>query len=260
MNRSRKQRCGVIVAKIKNRHIVSSTLTVHPLTSVIVKAYKKAYTSRKSQNMKTMIIAAMCLLVVNQALTQPVKTLPADRHEVYVSAGLVSAQDILEIGKNLFVTIGSGVVAAIVTGGEVQLEDTDASGSGLYGVGYHYFVSKNFKLGLSAQYARYDVSRSFSNGLSASETDTWVTLLVEPKGQWIDGRVAQLYSGVGLGASFYRSEGRSSAREEVFTDNRTFFSFQVTPIGVRFGRAVGGHLELGFGYKGLINIGLSGRF
>lgn len=207
-----------------------------------------------------MIIAAIGLLAVNQALTQPVKPLPADRHEVYVSAGLVSAQDVLELGKTLFVTIGSGVVAAIVTGGEVRLEDTHASGSGLYGVGYHYFLSKNFKLGFSAQYARYDVGRSFSNGLTANETDTWVTILLEPKGQWIDGRVAQLYSGIGLGASFYQSEGRSSAREEVFTDNRTFFSFQFTPVGVRFGRAVGAHLELGFGYKGLINVGLSGRF
>lgn len=210
--------------------------------------------------MKTVIIAAICLLTTNLAFTQPIKPLPPDRHEVYVSIGLVSAQDILEIGKVLFVTIGSGVVAAIVTGGTVKLEDTNASGSGLYGVGYHYFLSKSFKLGLSAQYARYEVGRSFSNGLTANETDTWVTLLVEPKGQWIDGRVVQLYSGIGLGASFYQSEGRSSAREEVFTDSRTFFSFQLTPIGMRIGRAVGAHLELGFGYKGLINLGLSGRF
>ncbi len=209
--------------------------------------------------MKTTIIAVFCLAMAVPALAQP-GVPPSDRHEVYASRGLVSAQDILEIGKNLFVTIGSGVVAAIVSGGEVKLEDTNASGSGLYGLGYNYFFSQNFKLGLSAQYARYDVGRTFSSGFSANETDTWITLLVEPKVQWVDGRVAQLYSGLGLGASFYKSEGRSSSHEEVFTNRRTFFSFQVMPIGVRFGRAVGAHMELGFGYKGLINVGVSGRF
>jgi hypothetical protein len=203
------------------------------------------------------MIALACLATFASAAQQ---SIPPDRHEVYASYGLVSAQDVLEVGKQLFVSIGSGVVAAIVTGGDVKLRDTHASGSGLYGVGYNYFIGKGFKLGFSAQYARYDVGRSFSNDLTADETDTWITFLVEPKGQWVDGRVAQLYSGFGIGASFYTSEGRSSAREEVFKNNMTIFSFQVTPIGVRFGRAVGGQLELGFGYKGLINLGLSGRF
>lgn len=209
--------------------------------------------------MKTRIIAAICFAAAAPLLAQPGSP-PPDRHEIYASRGLVSAQDILEIGKQIFVSIGSGVVAVIVSSGKVKLKDTNASGSGLYGIGYNYFIYKGLKLGVSAQYARYDVGRSFTNGLTANETDTWFTILLEPKGQWVDGRVAQLYSGFGLGASFYKSEGRSSSREEVFTNRMTIFSFQATPIGVRFGRAVGAHLELGFGYKGLINVGVSGRF
>lgn len=208
--------------------------------------------------MKKIMILLVCLTAAGSVIAQPVT--PPDRHEVYASYGVVSAQDILEIGKQFFVSIGSGVVAAIVTGGEVRLEDTHASGSGLYGVGYNYFLFKGFKLGLSTQYARYDVGRRFTSGLTAQETDTWLTFLIEPKGQWVDGRVAQLYSGLGIGASFYKSVGRSSSRPEVFTYHKTIFSFQATPIGVRFGRAVGAHIELGFGYKGLVNLGVSGRF
>ena len=73
----------------------------------------------KAKNMKSIIIAAIGLLADGPAIAQSGEQ-PLDRHEVYVSKGLVSAQDILEIGKNLFVSIGSGVVAAIVSGGEVK--------------------------------------------------------------------------------------------------------------------------------------------
>jgi hypothetical protein len=35
---------------------------------------------------------------------------------------------------------------------------------------------------------------------------------------------------------------------------------QVTPIGIRIGSNVAGFAELGFGYKGLINLGVAARF
>lgn len=35
---------------------------------------------------------------------------------------------------------------------------------------------------------------------------------------------------------------------------------QISPLGFRFGRRFGGHIELGFGYKGIVNAGLDYRF
>ncbi len=38
------------------------------------------------------------------------------------------------------------------------------------------------------------------------------------------------------------------------------FSMHLSPLGVRFGRALGGFVEMGMGYKGLFNYGLNYRF
>jgi hypothetical protein len=37
-------------------------------------------------------------------------------------------------------------------------------------------------------------------------------------------------------------------------------NFQITAVGVRLGKSLGGFMELGFGYKGLLNFGLSYQF
>jgi hypothetical protein len=37
-------------------------------------------------------------------------------------------------------------------------------------------------------------------------------------------------------------------------------TFQITPFGVRAGKQTGVFAEIGYGYKGIINLGLSSRF
>ncbi|MCK4288204.1 MAG: hypothetical protein KAW86_03280, partial [Bacteroidales bacterium] len=44
------------------------------------------------------------------------------------------------------------------------------------------------------------------------------------------------------------------------TNNINHFNFQITAVGVRLGKSLGGFMELGFGYKGLLNFGLSYQF
>ncbi|GAA4465987.1 hypothetical protein GCM10023093_19240 [Nemorincola caseinilytica] len=41
---------------------------------------------------------------------------------------------------------------------------------------------------------------------------------------------------------------------------KVYTTFQATPIGIRVGRALGGFAELGIGYKGIFNYGLTYRF
>ena len=66
-----------------------------------------------------------------------------------------------------------------------------------------------------------------------------------------------LYSGAGFG-NFYRQDQLISYPDQTYQD--TAITFQVTPLGIRFGKKVGAFAEIGYGYKGIVNLGLSGRF
>ena len=38
------------------------------------------------------------------------------------------------------------------------------------------------------------------------------------------------------------------------------FAFQLNTIGMRIGKEIGGYMEFGFGFRGIVNFGISGRF
>ncbi len=42
--------------------------------------------------------------------------------------------------------------------------------------------------------------------------------------------------------------------------NTTFLGFQFTPFGYCFGKKIAGFIEVGYGYKGLLQVGISGSF
>jgi hypothetical protein len=72
--------------------------------------------------------------------------------------------------------------------------------------------------------------------------------------------VIQLYTMLGLGVTLNTEKGSYNSTGDTDTETSSNLAFQVTPIGMRIGRKLGGFAELGFGYKGIMNFGLSYRF
>lgn len=68
--------------------------------------------------------------------------------------------------------------------------------------------------------------------------------------------ITDLYSGFTLGANvrFHTTESTPL----LMTTSR--FTWQITALGVRFGKKVYGNVELGYGYKGLLSAGVGYRF
>ncbi len=64
----------------------------------------------------------------------------------------------------------------------------------------------------------------------------------------------QVYSGGAIGGTFKTSNTNGTI------ENDHGFNFQLNLIGVRIGKKVAGTLELGVGYKGIINAGLSYQY
>ena len=69
-------------------------------------------------------------------------------------------------------------------------------------------------------------------------------------------KITDLYSGLTLGANirFHTTESAPL----LMTSAR--FTWQVTALGIRFGKRVYGNVEVGYGYKGLLSVGIGCRW
>ncbi len=68
--------------------------------------------------------------------------------------------------------------------------------------------------------------------------------------------ITDLYSGLSIGAKLRMETTKHDGVIAVTAGP----AFQLTALGVRFGKRVYGTVELGYGYKGLLNVGVGTRF
>lgn len=76
--------------------------------------------------------------------------------------------------------------------------------------------------------------------------------------RYVNSGMVQMYSGIGLGYAYVKESLDPSNEEQSVTHNSfNDFAYQINLIGLRLGRKYGGFLELGYGYKGIVNLGFS---
>jgi hypothetical protein len=102
-------------------------------------------------------------------------------------------------------------------------------------------------------------------GLGYEDISTWgsfLTIAPELTVAYMDTRKdyirVRLYGSLSYGVSILGDNHTGIG--EVDESGPKFYAFQITPFAVRVGRQVAGFVELGFGYKGIVNGGLSFRF
>lgn len=86
----------------------------------------------------------------------------------------------------------------------------------------------------------------------------FITASFELQYRYVNNGFFQMYSGIGVGL-IAGKERFTSEIEGVNSDSRNMFlpGYQLNLAGVRFGKRLGVYLELGYGYKGIMNIGIS---
>ena len=86
----------------------------------------------------------------------------------------------------------------------------------------------------------------------------FITASFELQYRYVNNGFFQMYSGIGVGL-IAGKERFTSEIEGVNSDSRNMSlpGYQLNLAGVRFGKRLGVYLELGYGYKGIMNIGIS---
>lgn len=183
------------------------------------------------------------------------------RHEPYIGYGRASVPGIgitagFIIGNALGVAVTNAIVEEL--GGEGVTYTEDISHTGALRMGYNFYPYERWAVGVQGTYERVGDQLTFSNGLVGNKRADVATFMVYSDYKWLNKPMFQMYSGGGLGASFYHFYRVGGTPKISFRS--TTFAFQFNPIGMRVGKQIGFFLEMGLGWNGIVNAGISGKF
>lgn len=172
------------------------------------------------------------------------------KHDIQLGAGLrTSEYAALEGYINLFMIL---ILKETITPFE--------RGNGLYGT-YRYRITRRISAGLTAGATLLNTREPVFDHSGTPGDYRYVSALLAAEAQfhYIDRPRWSLYgiAGAGLGRTSARNSG--AVTNTVEKSRYPLATIQVTPIGVRYGKTVGIFAELGYGYKGILNTGVSLR-
>ena len=145
---------------------------------------------------------------------------------------------------------------------------TSSNVYGAFGLGYRYNINR-FKVGGDVSYIAYRSNVAMKKGGEADYKTSDNNFIVLPSAEFVYFKrgILELYGGAGVGAfvSLSKSspitpEGKKYLNNNL-NDKSVNLAYQINPIAIRLGTGtVGGFLELGYGMKGLVNLGVSFKF
>ena len=209
--------------------------------------------------MKHVLTAAAALLLISSAafaqknMVRDVDYFP--RSEIYLQYGTPSLMELT--------TILSPNFHDEVTNGETR----NHKFSGIAAIGYNFFVHPRVSIGLDFGYG-YGSSDMYISDMDefspAGDPQYMCKAVVMNYSCHLSGAFTYWQQGpmecsgaLYLGVNYMDESVRNAVSDELEPNDHLNFSFHITAVKFRYGDMVGGFAELGFGYRGLVNVGLS---
>jgi opacity protein-like surface antigen len=160
-----------------------------------------------------------------------------------------------------------GTLSDVIVSNLTQVKMENKKYIGAIHAGYKYAVSNRFALGPVFTYDRGTSTSDvpfrdeLGNDIGYGKfTSNYYSLALEGDYKYINSDKFKLYSLVGVGPTFLNQSFKEDNSSEDKSQSKTFFNYQVTPIGIKYGDSFGVFAELGFGYKGILCAGVFYRF
>ena len=197
-----------------------------------------------------LVPAIMMLSIISPAQ----ESVPFKKNELVISYGVYSIPDIsFELGIFDKVFINN-----VFSRDSVRYCDVTSSGN--ITAGYHRYLGKVVAIGVLATIDAIRHSVEFDKQTSFRSSGIVISVMPAINFHYIRTSLFSVYGGGSAGAVawIYTTD---------FTDNslnasgiKWTFAYQLTLIGMRVGKDVGGFIEMGCGYQGMVKAGLTLKF
>ncbi len=183
--------------------------------------------------MKRIILVLLLFLLTTTLYSQEKGTM-----DFSVSAGVISSNFLIDFYAQLL-TLG-----LIRTKGDVMTPAINTTFK--YAVMDNWFVNADF----TYEYAKKKLLGSNDEVLDI-QTHNYFTLGIGTEYHYFNTEITRIYAGTAIAYTLdnYKTNSQSA--------NVPHFNFQLTPLGIRVGKKLAGFFELGFGYKGILILGIS---
>lgn len=196
------------------------------------------------------MIALLVMLLVTPAVSQETGTLKNDFKFSYGTTTLP------EIGMSwLLFTLGAGDIIFA----KDSIKELSTSLYGSINLTYERRLKDWVSLGISGSFNPVHGHILSKKNLNYDIYWYVISLMPQVNFYYLRTDLVSLYSGLAVGGSLYLEEDRNIDGKNKYETNFNV-AFQVNGIGIRVGKQVAGYAEFGFGNKGIINLGISGRF
>lgn len=162
-------------------------------------------------------------------------------HEIQISCGPLARPQILEDMVTSYFGMFWGETAP-------ELEF-----STFYAATYRYQAHRRMSIGVVSGISSGSTFRTDYSHLKSFYKHTNGTMAFETEFIIADRPIVKLYAITALGVHVIR------VKDYVQTKTYAWPTCQITPFGIRYGRKFAGFVEIGYGYKGIVNLGLSAR-
>ena len=174
-------------------------------------------------------------------------------HEVSLSYGIGS---VAQLGEG----IGEGLAAALFSNTEYD----DGFILGPISVEYFYhFNNPRLALGGLVSYSKWDSNIQMRSGdhekVGERKRNYW-SVMPAFKCYWVNKNTFGLYSKAAAGVAFLSNTEKDYQTGKSLDDNSTHFLFQLSFIGVEFGKQFRGFAEAGVGEQGFLLAGVRYKF
>ncbi len=194
--------------------------------------------------MKKILLSTFILLAMNISLLQAQEE---KTNTVSLSYGVASTDDFVDLFGNIFTSI-------------VGLTTNSGVSSGAISLNYSRNVNKMLQLGGTFAYQQSTADAYIFGSYVGKDNRYYLTIALEGRIVYLTKPIFKLYSGAGVGYTIAKGEIQRSDKQPNTTEDFSHFNFQVTGVGFRVGKDLAGIAEVGFGYKGIVNAGVSYRF
>lgn len=152
-----------------------------------------------------------------------------------------------------------GVAIGEIFGGVSNKENV--SNNNFY-IGYQYTVKDRLMIGSTFAYQRIEDKWLSDENITFGESkNVFYTVASDLDYHYVFTNFFQMYSGVGVAYTFNQNNFIAKSSTIKSKNERDgYFNYQLDLLGFRVGKALAGFLELGFGYKGIVSVGISYQF
>ena len=143
--------------------------------------------------------------------------------------------------------------------------NNESSDMGCVDLSYSRYFGEKFALGLSVSFQAISNINTYSfqdSTFKIAWQNNYYSIMLNGKYNYLKYEYFQMYLTLGAGVCIARSQylEKPGDYETPLYDAKPFFAFQFSPVGIQFGKNIGGFFEFGFGYKGTVRGGLFVKF